>query len=99
MVALSMLPIGILQANAAIGTGVWWARSAEFLQTPLMQNLRWFRAIGDTVFAIGALMLAYRTQWLANAIIAAGATLGVWLLFAMLLRLQLFQGLAFGGVL
>jgi len=59
MVALSMLPIGILQANAAIGTGVWWARSAEFLQTPLMQNLRWFRAIGDTVFAIGALMLAW----------------------------------------
>jgi nitric oxide reductase subunit B len=59
MVTLSMLPIGILQANAAIGTGVWWARSAEFLQTPLMHNLRWFRAIGDTVFAIGALMLAW----------------------------------------
>jgi nitric oxide reductase subunit B len=24
-----------------------------------MQNLRWFRSIGDTVFAIGALMLAW----------------------------------------
>jgi nitric oxide reductase subunit B len=59
MVTLSMLPIGILQANAAISEGVWWARSAEFLQTPLMQNLRWLRAIGDTTFAAGALMLAW----------------------------------------
>lgn len=59
MVALSMLPVGILQANAAISEGVWFARSAEFLQTPLMQNLRWLRAIGDTCFAIGALMLAW----------------------------------------
>jgi nitric oxide reductase subunit B len=59
MVVLSMLPIGILQAHAAISEGVWWARSAEFLQTPLMQNLRWLRAIGDTTFAVGALMLAW----------------------------------------
>ncbi|MGN6182158.1 MAG: nitric-oxide reductase large subunit, partial [Thermoanaerobaculia bacterium] len=59
MVVLSMLPVGILQANAAITHGVWYARSAEFLQTPLMQNLRWLRAIGDTCFAIGALMLAW----------------------------------------
>jgi nitric oxide reductase subunit B len=59
MVALSMLPIGILQAIAAIDHGLWYARSAEFLQQPLMQNLRWFRAIGDTIFAIGALMLAW----------------------------------------
>jgi nitric oxide reductase subunit B len=59
MVVLSMLPIGILQAVAAIDHGVWYARSAEFLQQPLMQNLRWFRAIGDTVFAIGAIMLAW----------------------------------------
>ena len=59
MVLLSMLPIGILQSNAAITKGVWFARSAEFLQTPLMQNLRWFRAIGDSIFAIGALMLAW----------------------------------------
>ena len=56
---ISLLPIGIIQAKAAIEKGVWFARSAELLQTPLMQNLRWFRAIGDTIFAIGALMLAW----------------------------------------
>jgi len=59
MVAISMLPIGILQAIAAIDHGLWYARSAEFLQQPHMQYLRWLRAIGDTIFAVGALMLAW----------------------------------------
>ncbi len=38
MVVLSMLPIGILQALASIQQGTWYARSAEFLQTPSMQT-------------------------------------------------------------
>lgn len=59
MVVLSMLPIGILQAIAAIDHGVWYARSAEFLQQPMFQYLRWLRSIGDTVFALGALILAW----------------------------------------
>jgi nitric oxide reductase subunit B len=59
MVAISMLPIGILQAVAAIDHGLWYARSAEFMQQPHMQYLRWLRAIGDTIFAAGALMLAW----------------------------------------
>jgi nitric oxide reductase large subunit len=28
------------------------------MQSPLIQNLRWFRAIGDTVFGLGALLYA-----------------------------------------
>ena len=59
MALLSLLPIGILQAIASIDHGLWYARSAEFLQTPLMANLRWLRAIGDTIFALGALLLAW----------------------------------------
>lgn len=51
------------------------------------------------LITFGALTLAYRSQLLMNAVIAASATLGVWLLFAVLLRLQLYPGLAFGGVL
>jgi hypothetical protein len=51
------------------------------------------------LIVFGALMSAYRTQIVMNAVIAAGATLGVWLLFSALLRLQLYPGLAFGGVL
>jgi nitric oxide reductase subunit B len=59
MVALSMLPIGVLQAQAAVEHGLWYARSAEFMQTPLMATLKWLRVPGDTIFAVGALSLAW----------------------------------------
>ncbi|MDB4960086.1 MAG: norB [Myxococcales bacterium] len=54
MVLLSVLPVGLLQTWAAVETGYWYARSAEFLQSPLMDTFRWLRVIGDTVFALGA---------------------------------------------
>ncbi|HYG67817.1 MAG TPA: cbb3-type cytochrome c oxidase subunit I, partial [Anaeromyxobacteraceae bacterium] len=59
MVVLSLLPVGMLQTWAAVETGLWWARSAEFLQTPVMNTLRWLRVPGDTLFAIGALVLGW----------------------------------------
>ena len=59
MVTLSLLPIGLWQAHEAIEVGLWSARSAEFMQQDGMQVLRWLRAIGDTVFAIGGLALAW----------------------------------------
>ena len=54
MVILSMLPVGLLQAWASIERGTWYARSAEFMQSGLMQNLRWMRVPGDILFSIGA---------------------------------------------
>ncbi len=57
MVVISMLPIGILQAMASIEQGTWYARSAVFMQTPLMQFLRWMRVPGDVLFAVGAAVL------------------------------------------
>jgi nitric oxide reductase subunit B len=59
MVLLSMLPVGLMQAWASVEHGTWYARSAEFMQQPLLQNLRWGRAIGDSLFAIGALVLGW----------------------------------------
>ncbi|MFP5236524.1 MAG: nitric-oxide reductase large subunit [Acidobacteriota bacterium] len=59
MVVLSMLPIGILQAMASIQHGTWYARSAEFMQTPAMQTLRWFRVPGDVLFSIGAVQFGW----------------------------------------
>jgi nitric oxide reductase subunit B len=53
MVLLSMLPIGLLQTVAAVQHGLWYARSAEFMQQGLLQNLRWLRVIGDVTFSIG----------------------------------------------
>jgi nitric oxide reductase subunit B len=57
MSVLSMFPIGILQAIASIQTGTWYARSAEFMQRPEMQTMRWMRVPGDVIFSIGAVIL------------------------------------------
>jgi nitric oxide reductase subunit B len=57
MVVLSVLPVGLLQTRAAVSVGYWYARSPEFLQTGVMDTLRWLRVIGDTAFALGALAL------------------------------------------
>ncbi len=54
MVLLSLLPIGLAQGYASVDTGLWYARSAEFLQQPWVRTLRWLRLVGDTVFLVGA---------------------------------------------
>ncbi|MEW6125850.1 MAG: nitric-oxide reductase large subunit [Acidobacteriota bacterium] len=59
MVLFSLLPIGLMQTWAAVEVGTWYARSAEFLQTGLMNNLRWMRVVGDSLFAIGIVALGY----------------------------------------
>jgi nitric oxide reductase subunit B len=71
MVVLSLLPIGLMQTWASVEHGMWYARSAEFLQTGIMDKLRWARVIGDTIFAAGALLLGWfvlglKTGWSVN---------------------------------
>jgi nitric oxide reductase subunit B len=58
MALLTLLPLGTLQLFAAIENGYWYARSAEFMQQPLVDLLIWLRVPGDTIFAIGAVALA-----------------------------------------
>jgi nitric oxide reductase subunit B len=50
----SLLPVGLMQTWASVEHGYWYARSSEFLGSPLMQKLRWMRIPGDTLFALGA---------------------------------------------
>lgn len=57
MVLLSLLPVGLLQTKACLDVGMWYARSAEFLQQPLLQNLRWARMVGDVLFIGGVAAL------------------------------------------
>ena len=59
MVVLSLLPIGLAQAWASVEYGTWYARSAEFLHSGHMNQLRWLRMVGDTIFALGALVLGW----------------------------------------
>jgi nitric oxide reductase subunit B len=58
MVALSLLPVGLMQTWASVEHGYWYARSPEFLQAGVIQTFRWLRVIGDTIFAAGAVALA-----------------------------------------
>jgi len=59
MALLTLLPIGVMQLVAALDHGYWYARSAEFMQQPLIDMLVWMRVPGDTIFSVGALALAW----------------------------------------
>jgi nitric oxide reductase subunit B len=59
MALCTLLPIGVLQLSDAIANGYWHARSAEFMQQPLIELLVWMRVPGDTLFSVGALALAW----------------------------------------
>ncbi|MHA6688608.1 nitric-oxide reductase large subunit [Mesorhizobium sp. A556] len=56
---MTLLPIGTLQLLAAIDHGYWYARSAEFMQKPIIDFLVWIRVPGDIIFSVGALTLAW----------------------------------------
>ena len=57
MCVLSLLPVGLMQTWASVDQGYWYARSSEFMQTDIMQWLRWMRVPGDTLFFLGAVAL------------------------------------------
>lgn len=59
MVLLSVLPVGLAQTWVSVKHGLWYARSAEFLQNDTLQLIRWLRVIGDSIFALGAFALAW----------------------------------------
>jgi nitric oxide reductase subunit B len=59
MALLTLLPLGTMQLLAAIEHGYYYARSAEFMQKPIVDMLIWMRVPGDTVFSVGALALAW----------------------------------------
>jgi nitric oxide reductase subunit B len=77
MVFLSLLPAGIYQAYAAMTQGLWFARSAEVIHSPVMETLVWLRVPGDVVFSIGAVLLAvYAARLLRRGASSAPAPVG-----------------------
>ena len=59
MALLTLLPLGLLQLNAALEHGYWYARSAEFMGRPIIDLLVWLRVPGDTIFSLGAVLLSW----------------------------------------
>jgi len=66
MALLTLLPMGVLQLQAAFEHGYSFARSADFMNKPLIHLLVWMRMPGDLTFAAGSLLLAWfvARQWL-----------------------------------
>jgi nitric oxide reductase subunit B len=59
MALLTLLPLGTLQLLAAIEHGYAYARSAEFMQQPIVELLVWMRMPGDIIFSVGAMALTW----------------------------------------
>jgi nitric oxide reductase subunit B len=57
MVFLSLLPVGFLQIKDAFDHGYAASRAAAFLQQPIVQKLLLWRAVPDTIFLIGVVIL------------------------------------------
>jgi nitric oxide reductase subunit B len=57
MLLMSLLPAGIWQTINSYTHGYWYARSAEFMHSDLMETFVWARVPGDIVFSFGAFAL------------------------------------------
>lgn len=60
MIMTSLLPIGMFQFEASVTEGMWYARSADFMQQDFLETLRWVRTFGDVVFIVGACAVAWQ---------------------------------------
>ncbi len=56
MVVLDLFPAGIIQFNAVINQGLWFARSNQFIDSTAFQSLTWLRIIGGSVFVVGGVV-------------------------------------------
>jgi nitric oxide reductase subunit B len=56
MVLLDLFPAGILQFEAVVDHGLWFARSSEFIDGKSFQTLTWLRIIGGTIFTLGGVL-------------------------------------------
>lgn len=59
MALLTLLPMDVLQLNAALEHGYAYARSAEFMGKPIFDVLVWMRMPGDLRFATAAALLTW----------------------------------------
>jgi len=64
MILLTLVPIGFMQAIESFQNGFWSARSWEFYQQPLVNQLLWLRMVPDTVFIVcGVVPIAAAGLW------------------------------------
>ena len=56
MIFLDLFPVGILQFKTVTEKGLWFARSAAFVDSTAFQSFTWLRIIGGSVFTLGGVI-------------------------------------------
>ncbi|HJT23875.1 MAG TPA: nitric-oxide reductase large subunit, partial [bacterium] len=56
MLLLDIFPVGLLEMVQSYTRGYWFARSVDFWNQPLVQDLTWARVAGDSVFVLGGVL-------------------------------------------
>jgi len=56
MVLLDLFPAGLLQFEAVVDHGLWFARSEAFTGARAFQTLTWMRIIGGSIFTLGGVV-------------------------------------------
>lgn len=56
MVMLDLFPAGLMQFEAVVDNGLWFARSEAFMGANSFQTLTWMRIIGGSVFTLGGVL-------------------------------------------
>ncbi|CAN5116714.1 nitric-oxide reductase large subunit [soil metagenome] len=77
MVFLALLPQGLMQTHASFTESYAYARSAEFIHSPIMETLVWVRVPGDVIFSLGVVAFAaflVQALWSSRRAARVGAT-------------------------
>ena len=56
MVLLDLLPAGAIQFKSVVDHGLWFGRSATFIEGDVFLSFTWLRGIGATVFYGGGVL-------------------------------------------
>jgi nitric oxide reductase subunit B len=56
MVVLDLFPAGAIQFKSVVDHGLWFGRSAEFIEGDIFKSFTWLRGIGATVFYVGGVI-------------------------------------------
>lgn len=56
MVVLDLFPAGVIQFKSVVDQGLWFGRSATFIEGDIFKSFTWLRGIGASVFYFGGVL-------------------------------------------
>lgn len=56
MVLLDLFPAGAIQFKSVVEQGLWYGRSADFIEGDIFKSFTWLRGIGATIFYFGGVL-------------------------------------------